>query len=199
MKLQRVRHNWALSSILESVAFQIFSISAIVSKSLLYKKVEQLSDVLYERLSLWEFFLWMKLSWASCDPHSRRSPTRGCQLEQGVSSPRPVPAAPSSPENCACMSGFCGHSAVVLPPSLPDSLSPSWQSQHQMVAVFPFTCGKLRYVGSVLTGDPLLPHPFPTTWIHHSFPNSLYIIYISTHIFSGKGWRHEHKMPIYST
>lgn len=84
----------------------------------------------------------------------------------------------------ACV-GFAGHSAVVPPPFPPWlSLSPSWQSQHQ-IHVCPFTSG-VTVCGVILTGDPLLPHPSPRQpgFIIHSLTPC--IGHISTHIFLRK-------------
>lgn len=143
--------------------------------------------MLYERLSLWEFLLWMKLSWASCDPHSRSFLTKRCQAWRcrGASSLCSVPAALSSPENCACMCAFCGPYSYCpsLLPSLSLSLLPGSLSAKCRCSL---SLQVLQCVGVILTGDPLLPHPspHPPGFIIHSL--TPHIGHISVHIFLRK-------------
>lgn len=131
----------------------------------------------------------MKLSWASCDPHSRRSPTKGCQAWRcrGASSPRSVPAALSSPENCACMCGFCRpFSCCPSPlPSLTLSLSFLAVSAPNTRVPFHFRCYSVW--GHSYRRPPSAPSFSPSTWIHHPFPNSLHRTYIHSHLSQEKG------------
>ena len=130
----------------------------------------------------------MKLSWASCDPHSRSFLTNGCQAWRcrGASSSRSVPAALSSPENCACSRELCGPYSY-CPSLLPSvSLSPSWQSQHQM-QVFPFTSGVTVCGGHSYRRPLPAPSFSPSTWIHYPFPNSPHRAYICSHLSQEKG------------